>query len=294
MRYGTVAITGLGLIGGSIALALRRGGLAKRILALDPDPEALRTGRDRGVIDDGWVTWEAEGASALAEAEVVVVGAPVSRIVGTVSQIVAFGGDGLVTDVGSTKSAIVASLETNSSTAHRFVGSHPLAGLEQSGMMHARADLLDGRVVVLTPTERTDPDRVDQARRFWESLGARVLEMTPQDHDEALAWTSHVPHVVATALSGCIPIETLPYAAGAYRDGTRVAASETDLWIDILTQNRQAVLHALRSVQVRLHELADALESEQDSRLRDLWEQGRQRRRVYDRQQTPSSSPQRT
>jgi prephenate dehydrogenase len=147
--------------------------------------------------------------------------------------------DVLVTDAGSTKRRIVAEVEAHPRALAAFVGAHPIAGSERKGVAHARADLFEGRVCVLTPTARTPPERRDRARRFWELLGCRTLEMAPDDHDAALARTSHLPHAVAAALAAAVPAELLALAAGAYRDGTRVAGSDPDLWAGIFLENRR-------------------------------------------------------
>src|SRR5262249_22685474 len=135
----------------------------------------------------------------------------------------------LVTDGGSTKRAILDAVERHEPSRRVFVGAHPLAGSERSGVRAARVGLFDGRVCVLTPTPQTSRDRLEQARAFWSDLGCRLVEMSPEAHDDALALPSPLPHAVAAALAASVPPELLPLAAGAYRDGTRVAAADPDL-----------------------------------------------------------------
>jgi hypothetical protein len=146
--------------------------------------------------------------------------------------------DVLVTDAGSTKRRIVEVVESNPRSRSVFVGGHPLAGSERQGVAHAQEELFEGRVCVLTPTAATPPDRLQRARGFWRALGCRVVELDPVAHDEALALTSHLPHVLAAALAAAVPGDALRLAAGAFRDGTRVAASDAALWTAIFLENR--------------------------------------------------------
>ena len=133
---------------------------------------------------------------------------------------------------------------------------HPIAGSECRGPAHARADLFDGRVCIITPTPRTPLDRTREALALWTSLGCRVVEMSPIEHDEILAYTSHLPHAVAAALAASVPEEWQPLAAGAYRDGTRVAAADTELWAAIFRENRGPMLKALATLQNCLDRLS--------------------------------------
>ena len=142
----------------------------------------------------------------------------------------------------------------------RFVGSHPLAGDHRTGPEHARADLFDGRTVVVTPTEPTRPAAVTEVSGFWQSLGANVTTMTPAKHDAALAITSHLPHLVAVALAAATPAELLPLAASGWRDTTRVAGGDPKLWQPIFAANRQHVLDALDLLSQTLSNLRETLE----------------------------------
>ncbi|HWT83507.1 MAG TPA: prephenate dehydrogenase, partial [Candidatus Methylomirabilis sp.] len=188
-RLETVAIVGVGLIGGSIGLALRARGLAARVVGVGRDLKTLQQAQDRGIIDQATTDLEA----GVAEAEVVVVCTPVSRIphdVRRAAQAVPAGA--LVTDAGSTKRQIVETIESHLAASDVFVGAHPIAGSERTGAVHARAGLLHDRVCVLTPTPRTSAARLQRARDFWGGLGCRMLEMSPAEHDEVLAYTSHL------------------------------------------------------------------------------------------------------
>ena len=242
-RVKTVAVIGVGLIGGSLALALRRGGAT--IAGYDRDPSALERAAALGVIDTA-----AESASDCARgADLVVVAVPV-RAMGPVLHDVALVMDGssVVTDVGSTKGAIVATARAELRERFpRFVPGHPVAGRETSGVDAATAELFRGARVVLTPEESTAPDALEVVRSAWEAAGARVSTLSSADHDRIFAAVSHLPHVLAFALVSEIAAranaaELLSFVAGGFRDFTRVAASSPEMWRDIALQNAPALL----------------------------------------------------
>lgn len=284
---GTVAIIGVGLIGGSIGLALRSRGLAERVVGVGRDPGKLAEARQLGAIDVA-VTDLAEG---VADSDIVVVCTPVTRIADDVrAAALSVAEDLLVMDAGSTKQRIVEKVERDPRARGAFVGAHPIAGSERQGVNHARADLFQGRACVLTPTPLTPSDRLARAREFWGSLGSLVLEMPPAEHDRALAFTSHLPHAVASALAGVIPPTLLPLAAGAYRDGTRVAAADSALWTGILLENRLPLLEALAQVENRFAELRQILTSSDAEALLQWWDSARRNRAQYDSHDSPKSS----
>jgi prephenate dehydrogenase len=162
------------------------------------------------------------------------------------------------------------------------VGAHPIAGSEKKGAAFAQADLLSGRVCVLTPTLATPSDRLERARGFWSSLGCQIFEMDPTNHDRALAATSHLPHAVAAALAAAVPPEHLHLAAGAYRDGTRVAGSDGPLWAGIFLANRDALLDALDAFEHQVCVFRESLLRDDEPALIAWWDLARQRRQLYD------------
>jgi prephenate dehydrogenase len=184
----------------------------------------------------------------------------------------------LITDAGSSKGKILAELNGSLPPGTRFVGSHPLAGSEQTGPAHARADLFDGRVVVITPTRRTAADDVKSVTQFWESLGAQVVRMTAAAHDRVLASTSHLPHAVAFALAASVPQRNLHLAASGLRDTTRIAASDPELWAQILLSNQTEVLRSLDRFESSLAALRQALEKRDKPRLVKLLAQAKRKR----------------
>ena len=243
----TVAIVGVGLIGGSIGLALRQRGLAEQIVGVGRRQESL----DRALACGAIGSATTDLAAGVAKADVVIVATPVASVVEDVCRVLTAAPAGvLVTDVGSTKSNICAAvaeadLAGNGDESSSFVGSHPLAGDHRSGPEHARGDLFDGKTVVVTPTDATSPETTDRATSFWKTLGAQVVQMPPEQHDRALATTSHLPHLIASALAASTPPEWLPLAATGWADTTRIAAADPKLWAQIFAQNTPDVVAAL-------------------------------------------------
>ena len=280
---GTVTIIGVGLIGGSIGLALRARGGANHVIGVGRNPQSLEEARRLGAIDEGTTNLVA----GVARAEVAVVCTPVTHISADAIAAARSGPAGLlVTDAGSTKRRIVETIETDPRGRAAFVGAHPIAGSERKGAAHAQADLFEGRACVLTPTASTPPDRLRRARSFWTSLGCRLVEMGPARHDETLARTSHLPHVVAAALAAAVPADLLPLAAGAYRDGTRVAGSDADLWTAIFLENRMPVIEALGDFQNQVALLKTALIHNDADAIRAWWQAARERRLRFDEAST--------
>lgn len=272
MALGTVTIVGVGLIGGSIGKALRARGLARRVVGFGRDPGRLELARSLGAIDDG----RTHAAEAFAEADFTVVCTPVSRVAGDVMLAARHGPLGqLITDAGSTKREIVAEVESDARVCGRFVGAHPIAGSERSGVSHARADLFEGAVCVVTPTERTPMEVVLGVESFWEGLGCRVTRLSPSEHDEALAAVSHLPHVVAAALLRQVAARWLDLGGGALRDGTRVASSDAALWTDIFLANRAHLRGALDRFEAELDGFRALLEAGDRAGLLAWWDAAR-------------------
>jgi len=269
-RLGTVAIVGVGLIGGSVGLALRARGLADRVVGVGRDPARLDEAVRLGAID----TFATDIKRGVSDADVAVICTPVGRIAEDCLRAARCGPERLlVTDAGSTKRAIVSDIEADPVARDRFVAAHPIAGSERSGVGAASADLFRNRSCILTPTEVTPHDRLERASAFWASLGfRRVVEMTPEAHDEALARTSHLPHAVASAMAGCVREPWLSLTGGAYRDGTRVADSDGALWADIFLANQAPVLDALDEFDRRLGAFREALAARDRDALLTWWE----------------------
>lgn len=274
-KWGTVAIVGVGLIGGSIGLALRRRNLAQRVVGVGRRAASLRRAKQLGCVD----TTSTSIARGVADSELIVVCTPVGQIVDHVLEAASHcPTDAIITDAGSTKAEIVAAVENHSSGRVNFVGSHPLAGSEKAGAQFARHDLLDGRLVVVTPTSKSDKQLVESAELFWKSLGARVQRMTPAAHDEGLAAVSHLPHAVASALAAATPPKHLPLVAGGWQDTTRIAAGDAELWRQILLDNKGNLLNSLDRFERMLAKLRSAVETGNQAQLLRILEAGKDAR----------------
>lgn len=271
--YRKVAIVGVGLIGGSIGLALRQRGLAQRVVGVGRRQSSLDRALACQAIDEASTDLErgVEGA------DLVVVATPVATVADRVCQaLAAVPEDCVVTDAGSTKGDICAAIESRlQNAAQRFVGSHPLAGDHRGGPEHGRGDLLEGKTVVVTPTESTPAETIAKVETFWQNLGARVTQLAPAEHDKALAATSHLPHLVASALATATPEKWLPLVATGWADTTRVAAGDPELWTQILAQNKLAALEALGRLSEQLEKLEADLRDENWSELRETLQNGK-------------------
>lgn len=266
-RLSTVAIVGTGLIGGSIGLGLRKFRLADKIIGIGRRQASLRVARRVGAVTNTTV----ELPKGVAEAELVVVCTPVADIVEHVREVARHCPQGtLITDVGSTKETIVAALDEGLPRDCRFLGGHPLAGSEKSGAGHARAELFEGRLAILTPTRNTRAEDFDLLERFWEGLGSVVVQMSAEEHDRAVAMTSHLPHVVAAALAAAVPESLFRLSGTGILDSTRLAAGDPVLWGQILALNRQHVLSALEKYGVELAALHAAIRDEDQAALERL------------------------
>jgi prephenate dehydrogenase len=265
--FGTIAIVGVGLIGGSIALAAKSRGAAQSVIGVGRDAERMEQARRRGVIDEGLV----DLAAAARRADLVVFCTPVDRIVAGVRQAAQACPDGtLITDAGSVKGCITRELTSGLPSGIAFVGSHPLAGSEQQGFEHADARLFENRVCVVTPLTTSPRPAVDRVCAFWKSLGSQVVEMSPEAHDLALAETSHLPHLAAAALAATLSPENSALAASGFRDTTRIASGDPDLWTAIFFGNRPQVLVSLTKYNQLLAEFREALEQNDAKRLKEL------------------------
>ncbi len=272
MHFRTLTIVGVGLIGGSIALAAKRARLAERIVGVGRRPEPLQFARDHGILD-AFTLHLAEGVR---KADLVVFCTPVQLIVDLALAAAVHCPSGcLLTDAGSTKAAIVEGLEGHLPAGIAFVGSHPLAGSEKQGSEHALANLFDDRLTVVTQTPRTDRSALEKATAFWQALGSRVRIMDPQEHDRALATTSHLPHLVAAALAAMLPSGLHALTASGFRDATRIAAGDPGLWTGILAVNRSAVLDSLQCLEDQLAKFRLALQTNDQQRLSDLLAQAK-------------------
>lgn len=247
-RIGKLVVVGVGLIGGSFALALKAAGAVNRVIGVGRGAKNIRRAIELGIID----AQGALDAPTLGDADLVLLAIPVGQMQRTMRLIApSLGAKTVVTDAGSTKQDVVAHArrELKRSLA-RFVPAHPIAGTERSGAEAAFADLYRGRKVVLTPLKENDPGAIALVRSAWEQCGARISDMQPKEHDAVFAAVSHLPHVLAYALVDQVAghknaKQLFAHAAGSFRDFTRIASSHPEMWRDVCLANRTALLAEL-------------------------------------------------
>jgi cyclohexadieny/prephenate dehydrogenase len=258
MLFDQITIVGVGLIGGSVGLAAKARGVAGRVIGVDRDPNVIAKAVAVGAIDAG-----EELAEAVAGAGLVVVCAPVDHIAEVILTAAPHAKPGtLFTDAGSTKVKIVSALRGKMPAGIEYIPAHPLAGSEKAGPENGRADLFEGRVTALVVNNSNVVwERTVAVGRFWEALGSRVVLMNADEHDKVLAVTSHLPHAVAAAVAGSTPKDWLNLAATGFRDVTRIAAGDPQLWAAIFEANRDATLAALATFADRMNEFRTLLEA---------------------------------
>jgi prephenate dehydrogenase len=272
MRVNTLVIVGVGLIGGSIALAARRRGVAARLVGIDQQPETLDRALRTGMLDDAHSDLKAAAAGDL-----ILFCTPVDCIAAQVIETAAHCRPGtLLTDTGSTKAAILRDVHGRLPAGIEFIGSHPLAGSEKRGPAHASAHLLEGRLVIVTPEPDSTDNALSQIREFWTALGARVRTIDADEHDRALALTSHLPHLLSSALAGILPKELYELTATGFRDTTRLAAGQPALWSAIFRANPAHLLAALDRLEEQLRHFRNALLQDDRNVLETLLQQGKQ------------------
>jgi prephenate dehydrogenase len=231
----------------------------------------LQTALSRGAIDQA----TDDILVGAKEADLVIACTPVQSIVDSLSVAASVARpDAILTDVGSTKQSIIR-LAQGRLSPNQFVGSHPIAGGHHSGVEHAVGTLLDGALVVITPAEDTSPDLVQRMIGFWETMGARTCCLSPKEHDEALAVASHLPHMVASALAASTPSEILQFVGKGWMDSTRIAASNTQLWRQILEENHAPALQAMKNFATICGTWVDALEKADFDRIEQLLKAGK-------------------
>lgn len=238
MKYSKVAILGPGLLGGSIALALRQRQLAAEISIYGRSEKSLEGARQAGVTGSLFT----DPKRAVEDAELVLFCTPIGVMPELAQAVIpALDPFAVVTDVGSVKGPVVLAMEQILEGRARWVGSHPMAGSEQAGFAAAKAELFEGSVCIVTPTEGSDPQAAEAVQTFWKSLGCRLITLDPAKHDELVSQISHLPHLVAAALVQSASEESLSLIGNGFRDTTRIAAGPPAMWTDILLSNREAL-----------------------------------------------------
>jgi len=258
-----VCIIGLGLIGGSIGLAMKRSKISNQIIGFARSNSTLKRAIELGLVDKVKDNLE----DAVNDCDLIILATPLSTFKKLVEEMSPFlKKDCIITDTGSAKLSVIEDLRGILPNNVEFIPGHPIAGTEESGPDAGFAELFDNRWCILTPTEENSSNAIDLIKEFWESIGSKVEIMDPLHHDKVLAITSHIPHLIAfnivgTAnnLANVTEKEVVKYSAGGFRDFTRIAASDPKMWSDIFTYNSEAVLEMLELFSNDLAKLKDAV-----------------------------------
>jgi prephenate dehydrogenase len=267
-----LVIIGVGLIGGSFALALRKVGLVKHIVGVGRSQQNMQCALERSVIDE----IATDMASALHHADLVFLAMPVGQTAHIMAQIAPhLQANTIITDAGSTKQDVIAAARHHlpMQNRHHFVPGHPIAGAEQSGVQTAQADLYDNKHVILTPLPETSIDAVERVSQLWQACGTQVSIMPADEHDQVLAVTSHLPHILAFTLMNHLnhctnhPENLLRFAGSGFRDFTRIASSSPEMWRDICLTNREALLGQIDAYQNELKLLQEMLKNNEGKAL---------------------------
>ena len=265
-----LCIIGVGLIGGSLAIALRRAGYCGDVIGAGRHADRLQIAQDLGVID----SFNTDMAAAVSNADMVFVAVPMGAMASVFKQI-----DGhlkstaIVTDGGSAKGSVINDAKAFLKQSYsQFVPGHPIAGTEQSGVEAAFAELYHDRKIIITPTDETTQAATDKVVEMWQAAGAEVESMPASQHDDILAGTSHLPHLLAYGLVNCLfesnnSESYFRYAAGGFRDFTRIASSDPVMWRDICLSNKEALLDSLTEYQTELERLKHALSKDDGDQL---------------------------
>lgn len=260
MKFNRITIIGVGLIGGSIGLAIKKRHLAKEVIGVFRRNSTMKKALAKKAVDCATM----DIAEGVMGADLIIVASPVYNIPELVCEAMGYAKEGaIITDVGSTKTWVMNEVAefAGKRPGVSFVGSHPMAGSEHAGVEFSRADLLEGSPCIVTKPLRKKDKAFNTVAGFWKSLGAKVSIMTPEEHDRAIALVSHLPHIVAFSLAGAVPENVLKYAAEGFKDTTRVASSDPKLWADIFLSNRTEVLRSATAFEASYKGLVKALMS---------------------------------
>lgn len=265
MQFGTVCIIGPGLIGGSIGLGLKKRNLTKSVIGVGHRASSIENALKMHAIDIGILNPE----EAVKNADIIILATSVNQIIDTAKKVIPFmKSNAILTDVGSTKNYIVQQITHNIREDISFVGAHPIAGSEQRGVEFATPDLFVGCNCIITPSNK-NPKGLETISSLWQLLGAKIIYLTAEQHDEILAYVSHLPHLIASCLVNSIKQEHLVYGASGLRDTTRVASGDPELWINIFDQNRENVIKSIDQFMAELAGFRNDLLKKNDTLLLD-------------------------
>lgn len=281
MRFKKVAIIGVGLIGGSLGLAIKKGKLAKEVVGVTQHRGTVRKAKNLGAIDRGTLeVWKAiEGA------DLIIIATPVGKISQIIKKMINKVSPGcIITDVGSTKSKLLRRVEKMLPEDIHFVGGHPMAGSEKRGVDVASANLFKGSICFLTKTRLTDLQALKKVKVIWTRVGAKVKVVSPTQHDRIVASISHLPHFLAFNLAATAPTSNLRYAAGGFSDATRIASSDPIMWRDIYLENSEEIKNAIDKFANSLKKMKGLILRQQGPKLLKELKDAKRKRDAYIKQ----------
>ncbi|MEJ2143037.1 MAG: prephenate dehydrogenase/arogenate dehydrogenase family protein [Gammaproteobacteria bacterium] len=276
-----LCVIGVGLIGGSLARALRKAGAVSHIVGAGRDETHLKRAQELGVID----SFSTDLGKAVSDADMIVLAVPLGAMRTVMQQIknhITY--KSVLTDVGSAKNSVIHDAKNVfGSLPANFVPGHPIAGTELSGVEASFAELYKNRRIIVTPHEESDSDATEKVKAMWQACGAEVVEMNPQHHDEILAATSHLPHMLAYGLVDTLARmddsqEIFDFAAGGFKDFTRIASSDPNMWHDICLANHEALVPVLEKFSDELRQLADAVRNSDSDFIKKTFNRAKQAR----------------
>jgi len=281
---GHLVIVGVGLIGGSVSLALKRAGVVGRVTGVGRNRDNLELAQSLGIVD----AWTHDVGEAVRDADVVLLAVPMNAYASVFAAMAeTLPEHAVVTDAGSTKQTAIAAANNCLPKPERFIAAHPIAGTEQSGAGAAFAELFDKRLSVITPEQDSDASALALIQQLWEKTGSRVVTMDAAEHDDFLASVSHLPHLAAFALVNAVSRQKREghdpfcFAAGGFRDFTRIASSSPEMWRDIALSNRDALLGQLDAFQQELNGMREALQADDADRLMKEFSAAREARETW-------------
>ncbi len=282
-----VAIVGVGFMGASLGLAIKKKKLAKEIIGIGQHETSLREAIDVGAIDESTMDLK----KGIQGADLIILATPVNAILDALEVIGAdFKRSVIITDIGSTKTSIVERAEKVLHHSVLFVGSHPLVGSEKKGPTYANASLYEGGTCVMTPTDKTNRLAKEKIKQFWTQIGLNVKLMTPAEHDESLAFISHLPHLSAFALMKVLPENSNDIITQGLKDSTRIAASDAQMWKDVSLSNSKYVLKALDEYVKVLATIRKAIVTKDGEVLIETFKQAKVKRERLDKANTNTNT----
>ena len=293
-QWEKITLVGVGLLGGSLGLAIKERKLAARVVGYVRRTASILECEGAGAVDKA----DTDLRRAVEDADLVVLCVPIAQMTALTSEMLPALKPGcIVTDVGSVKASVVAELEPLvAGTGAHFIGSHPMAGAEKMGVGAAQAGLFEGAICAITPTANAKPEAVASVETFWKAVGARPLRLSPDLHDDLVSRSSHLPHVVAAELANYVlspahPKEQGMLCANGFRDTTRIASSSPEMWRDIALANRKNLARVLGVFIEDLQEFQLALEKEDIKAIKEFFNQAKERRDDWCAQSSASPSP---